>query len=273
MGHLDLNWLLHSKLRGSNSDSYTTTLLSFDRRFRWRSAILGAILAVCQLKTAGIAVASPITLAFDSQITDVRYNSTFDLTLPFPLRIDDTIEGQFTFDPSKVKMDLYSTAVEPFNLQFDIGGKIAKSSQYEFGFSDNVLFSVSAEDSFFELDSNSFGPFDIVDLGCGSLTLCAPTFNDLPGGDAFRLKVEMQLIRDQSILPLFGVDLDPAVWNTFQLQRLMRLTFDDSLGSTAILRCTVGAFHAIPEPSTIVLLAIFLPFVFFGKGVDRAISS
>jgi hypothetical protein len=187
--------------------------------------------------------ASPVTFAFDARITDVANGSPFNL--PIAYQVGDTVHGTLTFNTTggtSIGGGAASIYDQPFRLQLEIGDAVISSNQYTIDVFNNSIIA--------DLPGSN-GPADIVSLGCSSLQFqaCSPLYTSSFGGEPFRLRAQLDLFGNGSILATPALSADPAVWNSFTLQRSLSIGFDAAPVGSVGFSAIVGAFTLVPEPS------------------------
>jgi hypothetical protein len=187
--------------------------------------------------------AATLTFEFDAEIVNVPVGNPF--TLPLTYQVGDTIHGTFTFDPnlgSAVDSNTIAS-VQPFAIQFTIGGIAVGSSSHHIEAFNNTT-----------IDDGGFPePIDVIRIGC-SEPLCNPELQNVSSVEPFRVRSQLQLVGNSSVMPAAEIPSDPSVWNAFLLDRKLTVGFDNvgpgSMGFDAV----IGNTAIVPEPHILVLI-------------------
>jgi hypothetical protein len=207
--------------------------------------IPGCIVTLAALLTAarGVSNVSAATFRFDAQITSTSPGVPFDLPLTY--QVGDIFHGQVTFEPSPgiAFGDRDVQAVQVGEFVFNFNDVFVNSSPYNFRVHDNTGF-----------EDTDLGTVDVMMLHSLYAPDAQPPFMHLPDGEPFRVGVLMLLVGQEHSLPTLDIPGAIDVWNTFNVQRSLNISFDNEGPGSMGLQAKVLAFNQVPEPTTGLLL-------------------
>jgi hypothetical protein len=204
---------------------------------------------------------APITFRFDAEITNLLFETPFNLRLEYG--VGDRIQGKFTFEPGP-GIPINSLAVsaeQPYALEFDIHGTAVNTAGYTIrAFNDSIPY-----------DSELEIPRDGITLGCREAS-CIPNIVTLPGGEPFKVRSEMSLFGDSSVWSTPSIISDSETWNAFALRRHMTLAFDDLGPGIMGFDAVIGQIVQVPESSSINYVMLSLMYIMPFRR-ERAVDS
>jgi hypothetical protein len=201
------------------------------------------------------AMTAPLTLLFNSQVTEVYKSPNALFDLPFNINVGDTVSGAFTFEP------LTPMGAQTAGLRFDLSGTSLQSPTYDIFAELNALPPLGFPDQ---------SPTDTIDVVCSLLSTtsqCSP--GTVPGSN-IDWRAFLSVGGKSPILSDYKLPGDVATWNQFD-SRSLELSFTPSSGTGLIqVRAALQSFVAVPEPAILqmVLIAVLFgtPFLICPRG-------
>jgi len=183
--------------------------------------------------------ASPVTLEFEAEITDVSPGIPFSSGIDFAL--GDTVRGVFTYNPSDGDGTNPFSTIQSFGFVLDINGtKLATPSFEMSAFNNTAIFDFPPANvvDTLEIIGRNLAPFDSSQAG------------ELdPTGSSIRIDF---LGHDNTInqAEIPGV---AEVFNQFDLRRALDVTLRSNSGAVVGFQAMGTEFSVIPEPSCLYL--------------------
>lgn len=209
-----------------------------------------AVVAVCLTMATGSCLATPVTFAFEAEITTVFLGIPFESGIDFS--VGDTISGRFTFDPLEEcavfdgpgqPLGGLCETTQPFSFSVEIDGATFRTSDYELKVRDHVAV----------IDSPFAGGADIIDSS-GELSPLDPLA--FPNIDSNTSSFNMSLWKYSDSLAVASVPASVEIWNRYGSTRTIDILLRDGLGHVVGFQAAIGRFSVIPEPSSFCLLSL-----------------
>jgi hypothetical protein len=206
---------------------------------------VAAVLVAFSIITAAV-LAAPVTLWFEGAIGPPR-DGTSPVDLPFSFAEGDPINGTVTFEPVDVASDVERTTVlQNFPLEFHFNSVTLRTPSYRIFVTDDA---VSDEDP---------TPRDRIVLDCVGASASGACQTPLPDAPHIQWSFGWTVGGGGDHLPLDGADIPelPGPWNQLTPNSLLISFLDTSIGRGTGFEATINSFQIVPEPTTLVLLAV-----------------
>ena len=224
----------------------------FESAMKIKTTVLRVlVLAGTGLGMAAGAGATPVTLAFEAEISSASLGIPFDSGIDFS--VGDKISGQFTFNPLEDCAEFEGpgqplgglcATTQPFSFSVEIDGATFRTSNYELEVRDNIPIQ----------DFPSASVIDTIKSYGGGLSPIDSS--RVPNIDPTLSGFSVFLWGRSNSLTAATVPESAEAWNRFNLRRAIDVSLHDGLGHAVGFHATINRFSVVPEPTTLCLVAL-----------------